>query len=231
MQHAEKLHALMRMMYDLPDVTPEKKPKEVKKDVEIGSLEQEIRYENFQAALDGALMLVAAGGTATINLKGSFESAVVKPELIKDKTLLSKPHPADCICPERKGKAGIASTVKRIGDAERDACLALLDERLASGHLTLEEFQSRADKALTARNQHELDYLTQDLPGLPKPAAAPESRRDLSVAVFLCRFASFTFPVMTAITIITGSGLAGGAVLAVIAGVAALLLSFLQEKG
>jgi hypothetical protein len=64
----------------------------------------------------------------------------------------------------------------RIGDAERDSTLDYLATRVSTGHITQEEFEERKDKALAARTQTDLDYLTADLPPMParvviKPAA------------------------------------------------------------
>lgn len=231
-------------MYSIPDMILGRELKEVKKDVEVGPLPYTIvngygdpvavaapnegvdkkRFERALAAtiLPGTAATFLVPGGDRISLADKAETYV--PGGMK---LMSKPCPVDCICSKHKGKTGIVSTVKRIGDAERDACLDLLRDRHVSGHLTLDEFEARKDKALTARNQHELDYLTQDLPASPKPVAAPEVRRE-HVVSFLCRVVSATFPVMAAITILMGASLAAAAVLAVVGGLAAFLLTFLR---
>lgn len=258
--YVEKLHAEMRAVFGIPGMSlgsPEAKRmlKEVKKDVEAGPAcwtangytivngygdpvavatpNAGVDLERFQQALAAAVssgnahaFLTGAGGNdgSTVAYRQDFP-----PE---GKTLMSKSCPVDCICSKHKGKTGIVSTVKRIGDAERDACLALLEERHVSGHLLLDEFQARSDKALLAKNQQELDYLTQDLPALPvvKPKVIPEPHPAREVTVFLCRLASTALPVMAAITIMMSAGLVSAAALAILGGLAALLLTFLQLR-
>lgn len=219
----EKLHAEMRAVFGVPGMSlgsPEaaRKLKEVKKDVEVGPLPGEYVIVTSHPFLTGE------NGGNTLVFKQDFP-----PE---GKTLLNRPHPESCICPKCNTKTEIVSTVKRIGDTERDACLEFLRDRHVSGHITLEEFETRKDKALTARSQHELDYLTQDLPALlvMKPAVTPEVRHDREVTTFLCRIVSAAFPVMAAITILMGATLAGAAVLAIVGGLAAFLLTFLQLR-
>lgn len=57
---------------------------------------------------------------------------------------------------------------RRIGYTDRDKCVDFLAERVASGHLTTEEFAERRDRALLATRQGELDALTRDIPPLPE---------------------------------------------------------------
>ena len=64
----------------------------------------------------------------------------------------------------------------RIGDRERDAVTAELQEHYAHGRLTLEEFNQRLDAALAAKTQDDLSRLTADLPhirsgGAPLPSS------------------------------------------------------------
>ena len=62
----------------------------------------------------------------------------------------------------------------RIGDAERDVTTRQLRECFAQGRLTMDEFNDRLGKALSATTQAELDHLTQDLPPTrPSPAPLP----------------------------------------------------------
>lgn len=68
----------------------------------------------------------------------------------------------------------------RIGDAERDEAVALLQEHLAAGRLDNTEFNDRLDTALEAKTQGELVPLFADLPGRrpgdPAPAPVPAVR-------------------------------------------------------
>lgn len=63
----------------------------------------------------------------------------------------------------------------RIGDAEREAAVAELQNHLAAGRLTPDEFNERMDKAFEARTSAEIDALFRDLPGRggPNPMAQP----------------------------------------------------------
>jgi len=64
----------------------------------------------------------------------------------------------------------------RIGDRERDATAAELQEHFAHGRLTLEEFNERLDAVFAARTQSDLSRITADLPhvrsgGTPLPSS------------------------------------------------------------
>jgi len=64
----------------------------------------------------------------------------------------------------------------RIGDRERDAVAAELQEHYARGRLTLEEFNQRLDAVFAAKTQGDLSRLTADLPhirsgGAPLPSS------------------------------------------------------------
>jgi len=65
----------------------------------------------------------------------------------------------------------------RIGDAERDEAVSLLQEHLAAGRLDNTEFNDRLGPALEARTYGELTPLFADLPGRrpgePTPAPVP----------------------------------------------------------
>lgn len=52
----------------------------------------------------------------------------------------------------------------RIGDADRDAALTVLQEAHAAGRIDLVEFEERQDKALEAKYRSQLDELIDDLP-------------------------------------------------------------------
>jgi uncharacterized protein DUF1707 len=52
----------------------------------------------------------------------------------------------------------------RIGDRERDAVAAELQEHYAHGRLTLEEFNQRIDAVFAAKTQADLNRITRDLP-------------------------------------------------------------------
>lgn len=53
----------------------------------------------------------------------------------------------------------------RIGDAERDDAIALLQDHLSAGRLDNEEFDARIGRALQARTNSDLEPLFTDLPG------------------------------------------------------------------
>jgi hypothetical protein len=64
----------------------------------------------------------------------------------------------------------------RIGDRERDAVAAELQEHYAHGRLTLDEFNQRLDALFAAKTQDDLSRLTADLPhvrsgGAPLPSS------------------------------------------------------------
>lgn len=52
----------------------------------------------------------------------------------------------------------------RIGDAEREQVLSALQEHLAAGRLTVEEYEQRTEQAIGARYAEDLVHLTADLP-------------------------------------------------------------------
>lgn len=54
---------------------------------------------------------------------------------------------------------------KRIGDAERDAAVASLQQHHAAGRLSLDEFDERMTAALSAKTGSDLAVLFKDLPG------------------------------------------------------------------
>ena len=56
----------------------------------------------------------------------------------------------------------------RIGDAERDSALEMLQEHHATGRLDATEFSDRMEKVLQARVQSDIDALFLDLPD-PRP--------------------------------------------------------------
>lgn len=77
----------------------------------------------------------------------------------------------------------------RIGDAERDQAVTLLQEHMAAGRLDQGEFDDRMTAALTARTQTDLDALFVDLPGqhpgqqvTPTPAAPSAATRPVGAA-------------------------------------------------
>lgn len=61
----------------------------------------------------------------------------------------------------------------RIGDAERDDAVALLQQHLTAGRLTHDEFDDRIARALVARTNGELAALFSDLPGRRPGGVAP----------------------------------------------------------
>lgn len=66
---------------------------------------------------------------------------------------------------------------QRIGDAERDRAVECLQEHMAQGRLTQDEFDERITAALAAKVQADLDPLFVDLPeprpSRPQPATPP----------------------------------------------------------
>jgi hypothetical protein len=61
----------------------------------------------------------------------------------------------------------------RAGDADRDRTLEALQQHMAAGRLTAEEFHERAGAALAARTLGDLDALLADLPPLADPLPVP----------------------------------------------------------
>jgi hypothetical protein len=52
----------------------------------------------------------------------------------------------------------------RIGDEARSSALVILQEGLALGYLSMDEWQSRSSQALTCKTAGEIDALVRDLP-------------------------------------------------------------------
>ena len=65
----------------------------------------------------------------------------------------------------------------RASDADRERTVAALGEHLASGRLTLEEFDERSERAYAARTLRELAQLQADLPAVALHPAPQQSRR------------------------------------------------------
>src|SRR3954452_17053155 len=61
----------------------------------------------------------------------------------------------------------------RAGDADRERALVLLRDATVSGHLTLDEFSERIERAELARTHAELEAVTADLPARAGEAALP----------------------------------------------------------
>lgn len=57
----------------------------------------------------------------------------------------------------------------RAGDDDRDRVMSLLKTAFTQGRLTGEELDARTGQALAARTYAELDALTEDIPGIPRP--------------------------------------------------------------
>ena len=71
-----------------------------------------------------------------------------------------------------------------VSPAAREQVIAVLTERYAQDHLTLEEFERRAAAAYAARSPAELTVLTADLAGAP-PSAVRPSLPAMNVGVVL----------------------------------------------
>lgn len=61
----------------------------------------------------------------------------------------------------------------RVSDADRDRAVSELSEHFQVGRLTLDEFEERSARALSAKTGRELRDLFGDLPPRSTPAAAP----------------------------------------------------------
>ena len=87
----------------------------------------------------------------------------------------------------------------RIGDAERDATMALLRDHFVAGRLTLDELTERLDLVLAAKTQGQIDGLMADLPRPPRaahreppqPAADQDAGRFLVFALLLFALATW----------------------------------------
>ena len=82
----------------------------------------------------------------------------------------------------------------RIGDRERDAVAAELQEHYAHGRLTLEEFNQRLDAVFAAKTQADLSRLTADLPhvrsgGAPLPSSRTGRSPSLASGLPVSRWA------------------------------------------
>jgi hypothetical protein len=64
----------------------------------------------------------------------------------------------------------------RIGDAERDEAATQLSEHFVAGRLTIDEFNERLDRALTAKTADHLSRIMTDLPKLHRPRPVPARR-------------------------------------------------------
>ena len=95
------------------------------------------------------------------------------------------------------------TTAKRIGDAERNAALAWLEDALADGCIDLAEWEARSDAALKAKVRSELDALTTDLISREekKEEGKPVSTVDrIAGRVVTGSFTVLTFAGMIAVT-------------------------------
>jgi uncharacterized protein DUF1707 len=61
----------------------------------------------------------------------------------------------------------------RVSDADRDRAVSELSEHFQAGRLTLDEFEERSGRALSAKTGRELRDLFADLPRRIAPAPAP----------------------------------------------------------
>ena len=63
------------------------------------------------------------------------------------------------------------------GDADRERALVTLRDAVVSGHLTLDEFAGRVERAELARTHADLEAVTADLPAKPGTADLPRRHR------------------------------------------------------
>jgi hypothetical protein len=71
----------------------------------------------------------------------------------------------------------------RIGDAERDRAVSSLGDHFAAGRLTREEFDTRADQAMAARFDADLQPLFADLPRTQPVPSRPTGPTRLAVVL------------------------------------------------
>ncbi|MET0236760.1 MAG: DUF1707 domain-containing protein [Kibdelosporangium sp.] len=72
----------------------------------------------------------------------------------------------------------------RVSDEERNHVVAVLQKAIGQGLITLDEFSTRTDAALSAKTRSELNVLLVDLPGLVRtdvPEAEPEPPQRLEL--------------------------------------------------
>jgi hypothetical protein len=216
----EKLHKELREMY-----------------LKYG-MENEVTHESFQAALDDAL---SKGNGATINLTSYTGSAVVRG--LGEKTLLPKPHPERCPCPKcpqdpppPEGVHLLPPGRLRVSDELKNTYLERLQEAFTEGMLSAPELDARQNAVLAAATEEELRLLLRDLPAGKQPAVVipPAEEKYFSgkkgVFLFVASLVSVTFPVMGGIGVLGGGSAGMSAVMALIGGLAALLLVILGRS-
>lgn len=240
--YAEHLHDQMRMMYGISpfDVLSPEKLKEVKKMEIKPSMEWNVPYR--------PPVVVSQGTAATFSAGGSGGSAIARkqdfPLPEKDKTLLSKPHPKDCICPKCKRDDGthVLPSSVRIGDAARDEVLEHLRQMRGEGYLSLPEFEARMEAVLAATMKSDLDLLVRDLPPAARKKEAavvmsaggkavldPPVSPQRNVVTFIMTIASFVLPVLAGIGLMEGAERTGLLVIMALAALASLLLTILRD--
>lgn len=78
----------------------------------------------------------------------------------------------------------VAAHDVRAGDTDRERVVAALQQHVAAGRLTMDEYSTRTAAAYAARTVGELDGLTADLPALdPDTAVAHRNPRRGSLAL------------------------------------------------
>lgn len=85
-------------------------------------------------------------------------------------------------------------------DAEREHAVALLQDAVAEGRLTLEEFSERVGLAHAARTDRDLSGLTRDLPAATAPSAPPATGSEVHRAFcsHLVRRGAWSLPARSA---------------------------------
>lgn len=71
----------------------------------------------------------------------------------------------------------MSETTVRVGDADREELVATLGRHVGLGHLTIDEFERRADQVYAARTRGELAAVVADLPAPARSAPAPRPPR------------------------------------------------------
>src|SRR4029453_14601855 len=80
--------------------------------------------------------------------------------------------------PQPPDGSGELTPAPRASDADREAALERLRTAFVDGQLTDEEFDQRAQAALTARSQGQLERLLVDLPLSAAPSTTPSTASD-----------------------------------------------------
>jgi Domain of unknown function (DUF1707)/Domain of unknown function (DUF4190) len=128
----------------------------------------------------------------------------------------------------------------RASDSDRDRVVELLNVAFSEGRLAKDEYDSRLERAFSARTYADLDQIVVDLPAARASVVTPVTKiNGLAIASLACALAQFAFgPVATVPAIVfgymarhqikrTGEQGAGLALMGLILGWAAVILGIL----